>query len=260
MTKMKRVQLIHWRLIEVDERIDRLVRSGFDAFHVDLNDPNREKGSTKPDAYVIDLSRLPSHGRTVAMALRQSKSTRCIPIVFVDGEAEKVAAIKIMFPDAAFTKWSQIKTTLNRSITRPPKDPVVPKSESGAYSGTPLPKKLGVNDGSKVLLINAPKKFEELLEPLPVTAIVTRKRQSNPDLIIWFVDSNAVLEARIDKIANQLDMGGLWIAWPKKTSGVATDLKEDAVRSRGLACGLVDYKVCAIDETWSGLKFARRKK
>ncbi len=143
MTKMKRVQLIHWKLTEVDERIDRLVRSGFDAFHVDLNDPNREKGSTKPDAYVIDLSRLPSHGRAVAMALRQSKSTRCIPIVFVDGETEKVAAIKSMFPDAAFTKWSQIKTTLNRAITRPPKDPVVPKFPVRCLFGYSTAEKIG---------------------------------------------------------------------------------------------------------------------
>jgi hypothetical protein len=119
---------------------------------------------------------------------------------------------------------------------------------------------LGVKVGSKVLLIDAPKQFEKRLEPLPPKAIVSRKQQPNSELIIWFVESNAVLDARIDKIADQLNTGGLWIAWPKKTSGVETDLKEDAVRLRGLACGLVDYKVCAIDETWSGLKFARRKK
>jgi CheY-like chemotaxis protein len=257
---MKRVQLFHWKLSEVDERLDRLAGAGFDATHVDLNDPSQRKQPNNPDAYVIDLSRLPSHGRAIALSLRQRKSSRHIPIVFVDGAAEKVESIQAMFPDAVYTDWPRIKATLNRAIALPPKDPIVPKSDSGPESGTPLSKKLGLKEGCRVLLVDAPKQFEKLLEPLPPNATISRRSQRNCDLIVWFVDSNDVLQGRIEHIVETMGNAGLWIAWPKKASGVQTDLSDNLIRQRGLAAGLVDYKVCAIDKTWSAYKFAKRKK
>ena len=125
------------------------------------------------------------------------------------------------------------------------------------YSGTPLVKKLGIKPASALSLVGAPAGFRRILIGLPRSVRVSPQGDGHPDLMIWFVRSRAELTATIARRA--FEMGsGLWIAWPKKASGVRTDVTEDAVRNAGLAHGLVDYKVCAIDETWSGLKFARR--
>jgi len=126
------------------------------------------------------------------------------------------------------------------------------------YSGTPLVRKLGVKSGTRLVLLGAPPGFRRELVGMPDDVRVTSKALDGAELGVWFVKSRRELDGRAPAIS--LDMGqGLWIAWPKKASGVVTDLTEDSVRRAGLANGLVDYKVCAINETWSGLKFARRK-
>ena len=124
------------------------------------------------------------------------------------------------------------------------------------YSGTPLPQKLGIKPGSVVAVVAAPDGFEALLDPLPPGASLRADARGRPDLALWFVCSSR--ELRSDRIDRLADGRPLWIAWPKKTSGVETDLTESVVRQAGLARGLVDTKVCAIDETWSGLLFRRR--
>ena len=126
------------------------------------------------------------------------------------------------------------------------------------YSGTPLVKKLGIKPGSGLLLVSAPKGFARELVGLPDDVAIATRAAGTHDLIVWFVTSRGDLETKIAGIEKAMG-SGLWIAWPKKASGMPTDLVEDLVRNAGLAHGLVDYKVCAINETWSGLKFARRK-
>jgi hypothetical protein len=133
-----------------------------------------------------------------------------------------------------------------------------PKPAPAGYSGTPLPKKLGIKADSVVLVLGAPEDFEDLLGDLPEGASLVRRPGSGYDLTIWFPRSRDELESRIDEIG--LLAGPIWIAWPKKASGVTTDLSESIVREAGLASGLVDFKICAIDATYSGLKFTRRKK
>jgi hypothetical protein len=127
------------------------------------------------------------------------------------------------------------------------------------YSGTPLVKKLGIKPGATVVLIGAPRGFSRLLVDLPPDVRLRTRTAGTPDLALWFVTSRRDLEHRIGAIGRLLD-AGLWIVWPKKTSGVKTDLTEDVVRSVGLAYGWVDHKVCAVDETWSGLRFAKRSR
>ena|SRR5215469_2977277 len=128
------------------------------------------------------------------------------------------------------------------------------------YSGTPLVKKLGIKPDALVALLGAPPAFERLLRPVPAGVRFTTRAAGEPALVIWFATSQRALEGRVQDVARLIGRGaGLWIAWPKRASGVATDLSEDVVRAAGLAHDLVDYKVCAIDETWSGLKFARRR-
>ncbi|HEX6058035.1 MAG TPA: DUF3052 domain-containing protein [Gemmatimonadaceae bacterium] len=127
------------------------------------------------------------------------------------------------------------------------------------YSGTPLAKKLGIAEGGRVSLVGAPTGFEALLDPLPGGVRFGSSRTAPVDLVLLFVDSAAVLEQRFGCEADRLDRAGmLWIAWPKKASKRPTDLTEDVVRRIGLDAGLVDVKVCAIDDVWSGLKFVRR--
>lgn len=129
------------------------------------------------------------------------------------------------------------------------------------YSATPLPQKLGIRPGHRVLLHAAPDGFDRLLEPLADDVrIQPNLRSPGPfDVVVGFVLSPRRLAVDLPKLKQRLGVsGGLWICWPKKTSGVPTELTESAVRDAGLASGLVDNKVCAIDETWSGLRFVYR--
>jgi hypothetical protein len=130
---------------------------------------------------------------------------------------------------------------------------------SAGYSGTPLAAKLGVKIGQRTLVVDAPRDVEVSLKP--VLATTTRlKRLGAFDFALAFVASKAALAKALDRLTPKLDDAGmLWIAWPKKASGVATDMTEDAVRADALPRGLVDVKVCAVDATWSGLKLVRRK-
>jgi hypothetical protein len=127
------------------------------------------------------------------------------------------------------------------------------------YSGTPLPKKLGIREGARVALVRAPDGFERALQPLPEGVRLRTQARGMLDVVLFFATRRAELERRFDGLARALeDDGGLWIAWPKRTASVATDLRESIVRDVGLAHGLVDNKVCAVDDTWSGLRFVYR--
>ena len=138
---------------------------------------------------------------------------------------------------------------------------IVPASALAGYSGTPLPRKLGIKPDTVVALLGAPEGFEAVLQPLPEDVRFKHSARGAANLILLFVKSRAEMQRRFPAAARCLaDGGGLWIAWPKKASGVATDLTQATVRSFGLGAAFVDYKICAIDETWSGLLFARRKR
>ncbi len=260
MVKSPRIRFFHWKAAEAKSGVERLRAAGYS---VSYKTPGpgfmAEIRKESPAAVVIDLSRLPSQGRDLGMAVRESKSTRHLPLVFVGGDPEKLERIKRQLPDAVYTPWSRIKSSLNRAIAHPPADPMVPASTLAGYSGTPLPKKLGIKAGSVVILANAPKDFEKTLGALPEGVSLRRQARGRCDLAIWFPKSAKDLSARVKRMGELADKDGLWIAWPKQASGIPTDLTQTVVRKMGLASGLVDYKVCAIDETWSGLKFAQRK-
>ncbi len=127
------------------------------------------------------------------------------------------------------------------------------------YSGTPLPRKLGIKEGAKVALVAAPEGFEAELEPLPEGARVARRLDSDLDVIVLFATEREELERRFLDVARRLKPeGGFWVAWPKKSSKVATDLTESTVMEVGLGRGMVDNKVCAVTDVWSGLRFVVR--
>ncbi|MBK8267298.1 MAG: DUF3052 family protein [Planctomycetes bacterium] len=125
-----------------------------------------------------------------------------------------------------------------------------------------MPKKLGVDGDKSVLLVGAPEGFEAKIGAAEGEGRVRRGGREKADVVILFVASRAEYAKKLPAAMKAMadDRGALWVAWPKKASGVKTDIDENFVRDVGLAAGIVDYKVCAIDEMWSGLKFARRKR
>ncbi|MCA9642293.1 MAG: DUF3052 family protein [Myxococcales bacterium] len=128
------------------------------------------------------------------------------------------------------------------------------------YSGTPLAKKLGLKAGQPMLLLGVPANVREIIHAETLHAKTRFSGRGSYDLILVFVKSRAELEDRFAKLARCLTpAGALWVAWPKKASKVATDMTEDAVRDVALPLGLVDNKVCAVDEVWSGLRCVIRK-
>lgn len=128
------------------------------------------------------------------------------------------------------------------------------------YSGTPLLQKIGVKENHRVLLIEAPTDFRKTLGELPAGTKLLKAPEAPIHIVVGFAKTRAEVAAHFREAVAQLDATGMiWIGWPKKASGVATELNENIVRDIGLAIGLVDIKVCAIDKVWSGLKFVIRK-
>ncbi|MDQ2676164.1 MAG: DUF3052 domain-containing protein [Actinomycetota bacterium] len=133
-------------------------------------------------------------------------------------------------------------------------------SPPAGYSGTPLPKKLGIKEGARLCVVREPEGFREALGALPDGVRVSTRLGRDADVIVAFFTRRSELERRLSKLLDALDVdGGLWIAWPKRASGVETDIGENSLRELGLPLGLVDNKVCAIDATWSGLRLVFRR-
>jgi len=128
------------------------------------------------------------------------------------------------------------------------------------YSGTPLVKKLGIKPGFNIAFVNAPLNFAKELD-LPAEVAINSRSGEPLDFVQLFVKSEKELQTKFSEYARKLNPAGmLWVSWPKKSSGVVTDVSEDMVRAIGLAAGLVDVKICAVDDVWSGLKFVFRLK
>jgi CheY-like chemotaxis protein len=255
---MKTIRLIHWNEDEGLERRQQLEALGFET-QFDFGDSlfvARQIKADPPDAIVIDLSRIPSHGREVAHSVRSVKVTRHLPIVFVDGEPEKVTRTKQLLPDATYTTWGRINTALPRAIANPLKNPVIP-DHSHAW-GTPLTTKLGIKTGFRVALLASPKGFADTLKPLPAKVTFTARPDPTADIYLCFARTNLELQAHLLAVSVAARQT-VWLVWPKKASGVKSDLDGNVVRNTGLAAGWVDYKVCSVDDTWSGLAFKRRK-
>lgn len=257
---MTNILLVHWNEKEAKERSRALKTLGHKTrLLCDSEKPNllviRE---SPPELFLIDLARLPSHGREIAGYFRRSKSTRSVPILFVGGDSERIASARKLIPDATFGEWDKIEACISKAIKNAPSNPIVPGTMAG-YSGTPLPKKLGIRENYSVALVNAPERFERKLEPLPA-GVEFAEDGKGANVAVLFARYEAELVRDFRPLVKALpEKVALWIAWPKKSSGFVTDLTEAKVRGVGLDSGWVDYKICAIDETWSGLCFARKK-
>jgi CheY-like chemotaxis protein len=257
---MAKVLLVHWNEKEAKERA-RILKALGHKTEI-LFDPEKPSlgrvRESPPDLFLIDLSRLPSQGREIAGYFRRAKATRNLPILFMGGDADRVGNARKLIPDAEFAQWDEIKPGIQQAIRNRPENPVVPTTMAG-YSGSPLPKKLGIRENCSVVLVNAPERFERKLKPLPA-GVEFVEDGKGANVAVLFAKSEAELVRDFQLLLKTLpEKTALWIAWPKKASGVRTDVTENLIREFALDAGWVDYKVCAIDETWSGLCFARKK-
>jgi hypothetical protein len=255
-----RIRFIHWKPSEAQEHVKILEVAGFKVeFEPYSNRVMQSDRKTPPDAIVIDLNRIPSQGRDLGIAYRTYKGTRLCPIIFVGGDPKKVAGIQAILPDAHYSAWININEAIDRAISMPILEPVVPASRMQGYAGASLTKKLGIKEGSVVALVGAPEGIEKTLGKLPPGVHLRKSARGKSDLTLWFITTQKEINRRIEKMGMRAGNGGLWIIWPKKGSGLASDLNQNIVRQTGLNSGLVDFKIASIDETWSGLRFTIRK-
>jgi len=259
---MKKLSLhfVSWDKKNVDSRMSALQDEGMKAIFGVPEDRSffHSVEAESPDAIVIDLARSPSQGRDIAINFRSRKSTRAIPILFVGG-GESTVAIKALLPDAVFSSWETFGKDIQEACANPLANPVVPGSIFAAYSAVPLTKKLGIKSGTSVLAIHPPVEFEKLLGKLPEGVKLCKDDSLHCDILLWFLHSRAELNNEIALMAARPDFKSLWMIWPKKTSQRTSDLTQKIIRGTGLSHSLVDYKICSLDDTWTGLCFAKRK-
>lgn len=254
-----RVHLVHWDPVDARDRLAALTALGHEAaYQPDLTGTPllRALRGSAADLFVLDLSRRPSHAREIALALRSSPATRHRPLVFAGGEPAAVVRMRELLPDAVYTTWGRMRTALPKALRTAPATPVTPADR--LFADRTLAQKLGVARGEKVSAVGAPPGFAALLGPLPDGARLTAEASARAQRFIWFVRTRRELDLALGRLAALVTTQVAWVAWPKAASGLKTDLNGNDVRESGLACGLVDFKVCSIDPTWSGLAFKRR--
>ena len=190
---MSRILLVHWNQDEARERARKLTAlgHGVEILSTSENSELRKVRSSPPELFLIDLGRLPSHGREIAAYFRRQKATRTVPIVFVGEDRERVEQARRLLPDAHFAQWTNVRATIRKARRHALADPVVPGTMD-AYSASPLPKKLGIRENYGVALCNAPKDFERRLEPWPEGAEIIPD-PSHANVAILFVASQAEL-------------------------------------------------------------------
>ncbi len=248
----RRLVLIHWKQEEAERRASQLRTAGFEV-EILIPQGAQSLGRIKanlPDAIAIDLDRLPMQGRDVAVILRRAKATRHLPLIFLGGEPEKISRVKQVLPDAIFPETRKLGEAIERAIAQAPVQPSVPTSGMAGYAGTPLLKKLRISENTRVSLVNAPPGLLGDIAEVPL--------EPGCDLVLWFVRSREELEAQVDGMAAALRQGSIWIIWPKKKPRRPSALSQVVVRKAAQSAGLVDYKICSIDSTWSGLLFAKK--
>ena len=258
---MSRVRLLHWNAKEAVSYLELLRIAGHNVeyqheFHPGMMRLWRE---SPPDAFVIDLSRLPSQGREIAIALRQSPVMRCIPIVFCEGGEEKVSRIRAELPDAVYCRAESLCFALKRAIANPPKDPAKPTRMMDRYASRTVAQKLGIKESSTVALIDAPPDYRKVLGEVPNDIEFLEDSAVVASITLCFVREIDSLQRTLSAIRKLVGATKLWILWPKKASQTQGAVTGDLIREHAIELGLVDYKICSVNEVWSAMLFASRK-
>jgi hypothetical protein len=255
---MHRVRLFHWKPEEAKPLIAKLRAARYEViYNPQTQSPSvREMKQSGAVAVVIDLSRLPSHGKYVGAWLRGSKSTRHLPLVFVGGAAGKVAAVRKHMPDAVYASIAGVTVALKKAIASPPRDPVIPRQMMETAPGRTAAQKLGIRERSTVGLIDPPTDYSKVLGELPEGVEIHEDPSHLCPVTLWFVHDPAEYEAALPLRRALAARSRLWILWQK---GRRDGLNGSFVRGRALAMGLVDYKICSLDGVWSGMVFTVKK-
>jgi len=251
-----RVLVIHRDVSAAAERAARLRGQGFEAEPYTSVGAKGFRGirANPPDVALIDLTRLPSYGKAMGALLRESPSLRGIPLVFVEGDPAKTALVREILPDATYSPWPRIGAAIRRALSRASKAPLPPRQ-----SQTSLAAKLGIRAGTLVALVRAPEGFDAILGPAP-EGVRTQEQVGEADVVLLFFKSAAALGRELPGLPNLMRKGRkVWILWPKQASEQAGELTMVRIREMASLVGLVDYKVCAVDATWSGMVLGRRR-
>lgn len=259
------LRLVCWNAADAERRAAALRRAGYRIIADPLANPGgavRYFRELNPDAVVIDLDRLPSHGRELGMSLRASKSTCHLPLIFAGGVAEKVHAIRAAIPGAIFAAWDEATAAIERAMSRPSgprlRSPELPRPTGPGA----LERKLDIKPQTRYALIalsGDTSWLTELLTSVPDGAVAQRRIDHSTTLALFIVETRGDLARAFALARTTLPAAAsFWIIHPKQSSRLAADFNQDTVREAGLADGFVDYKVCAVDNDWSALKFAQR--
>ncbi len=260
---MPRVRLIHWKKSEAAAHLEALADAGYQVDHDEQFRPGlmKEWRRSPPDAFVIDLSRLPSHGREIAVALRQSPSTRCVPIVFCAGDPGKVSALRALLPDAGYCEVAELPSTLKKALAAPPENPVRPLAMMDRYKSRTAAQKMGIKERNSVALISPPRDVERVLGPLPpqVHLLESEKGDPSAQVHLCFVHQPDELRPTLSRLRSLANRSKLWVVWRKGGKAAAGNVTENLVRQCALDLGLVDYKVCAVNDVWTAMLFALKR-
>ncbi len=257
---MARIRVVHWKATEAGPLLETLRSAGHRVEYDAKLIPSslRAWRASPPDAFVIDLSRSPARGREIAIALRGSKATRQTPIVFVDGLAEKVDAIRKWLPDAVYTSRARIKSALRQALAHPPTMPIVPAQMMDRFGGRTAAQKLGIREGATVALIDPPGDYAKVIGQVPPGATFQESGDEACSVTLWFVHDPASYLDALPRMRNVAGRTKLWVLWRKRAAGKESAVTQNFLRQSAIAIGLVDYKICSVNETWSGLAFARK--
>jgi hypothetical protein len=256
--KKKAVRLFHVKAEEAEALVTLMTDAGYNVFYPGARDPSpyAKIKALDPAAVVIDLSRNPTHARYVGTEIRRHKGLRHIPIVFVDGDQERVRMAKALLPDAVYTKRDRLKEALD--LLEPVSDPVVPSGT--ILSDRPTAEKLGIKANARVALIRPPVDYVRVIGALPEGATLEEDPKEVLPLTLWFVsDVDEFLESlrAMRKLAGK---SRLWVVYPKQTATrKKTELTQNVIREAARSVGLIDYKICSVDDTWTGFALAVKK-
>jgi len=262
---MARLRLIHWKAASAAQYLDLLRTAGYTVEYSESFTPQslRSWREHPPGAFIIDLTRLPSHGREIAIALRQSKATRNVPIVFCTGSENNIAEDKIEksrahLPDAFFCPLSKLRGTLRRALTARPAEAIVPVPMMDRYAARTTAQKLGIKEGATVLLVDPPRDCLSVLGDLPSEVQLSEDMRRRAAVTLCFAKDPDALLAHLSTLRAIAPETKLWICWRKGKTAPGC-VGENFVRESALSLGLVDYKICSLNPVWSGLLFAAKR-
>jgi len=255
-----RVRLIHWNATEAEPLIALLKRAGhtvdYDAKFTSAM--FKEIRTSPPDAMVIDLTRMPSHGRYVAFSMRQSPKTRQVPVVLVDGDPDKVAITKRQVPDMFFTTRAKLLTAIKAAQKQRLANPIAP-GRLFSYHPRTAAQKMGIGKGARIGVIDGPRDYERVIGEVEEGVEFVEGAQAGCTVLVWFLhDPDAYLEM-LPRMRAHLSKMRLWALWRKggtTKEGAVTPL---LIREAAKEFGMIDYKVCSVDKTWSGIALTIKK-